>query len=98
MVNVLLVEDDPRIVRFVRRGLEAEGFSVEVAENGDDAIELSKRNDYRLVLLDRMLPGADGMEVCRLLRQEKPQCLILMLTAKDALEDKIECLRGGADD
>jgi two-component system OmpR family response regulator len=98
LVNVLLVEDDPRIVRFVRRGLEVAGFSVDIAENGDNAIDLSKDNDYQLVLLDRMLPGIDGMEVCRLLRQEKRQCLILMLTAKDALEDKIEGLHGGADD
>jgi DNA-binding response OmpR family regulator len=98
LVNVLLVEDDPRIVRFVRRGLEVEGFSVEVAENGDDAVDLSKDNDYQLVILDRMLPGLDGMEVCRRLRREKRQCLILMLTAKDALEDKIEGLHAGADD
>jgi two-component system OmpR family response regulator len=96
--NVLLVEDDARIVRFVRRGLEAEGFAVDVAENGDDALKVSRANDYPLVILDRMLPGIDGMEVCRLLRQEKRQCLILMLTAKDALEEKIEGLHAGADD
>lgn len=97
-MNVLLVEDDARIVRFVRRGLEAEGFDVDVVENGDDALEVGKANDYPIVILDRMLPDIDGMEVCRQLRQEKKQCLILMLTAKDALEDKIEGLRGGADD
>jgi two-component system OmpR family response regulator len=98
LATVLLVEDDLRIVRFVRRGLEAEGFAVDVAENGDDALELSKVNEYPLVILDRMLPGADGMEVCRRLRQERSQALILMLTAKDTLEDKIEGLHGGADD
>ena len=98
MTTVLLVEDDPRIVRFVRRGLVAEGFVVDVAESGDDALELSKDNDYQLVILDRILPGLDGMEVCRRLRQTMTQSLILMLTAKDALEDKIEGLHGGADD
>ena len=98
MVNVLVVEDDPRIVRFVRRGLEVEGFSVDVAENGDDALGLSHDNDYQLVILDRMLPGVDGMEVCRQLREAKNQCLILMLTAKDALEDKVSGLHAGADD
>jgi DNA-binding response OmpR family regulator len=98
LVNVLVVEDDPRIVRFVRRGLEVEGFSVDVAENGDDALGLSHDNDYQLVILDRMLPGVDGMEVCRQLREAKNQCLILMLTAKDALEDKVSGLHAGADD
>jgi two-component system OmpR family response regulator len=98
LVDVLLIEDDPRTVRFVRRGLEAEGFYVDVAENGEDALKLGKANDYPIVILDRILPGIDGMEICRVLRQEKKQCLILILTAKDALEDKIEGLRGGADD
>jgi two-component system, OmpR family, response regulator len=64
VTNVLVVEDDPRIARFVKRGLEAEGYGVEVAGNGEDAIELCRSNDYALVVLDRMLPDADGIEVC----------------------------------
>jgi DNA-binding response OmpR family regulator len=98
VVNVLLVEDDPRIVRFVKRGLEAEGYSVEVVGNGDAALELSRGNQYAIVILDRLLPGLDGMEVCQTLRREKRQCMVLMLTAKDTLQDRVEGLQGGADD
>ena len=98
MTNVLLVEDDPRIARFVRRGLEAEGYGVEVAGNGEDALELCRSNDYALVVLDRMLPDADGIEVCQAIRRERRRCLVLMLTAKDALQDKLDGLHAGADD
>jgi two-component system OmpR family response regulator len=98
VAKVLLVEDDPRIVRFVQRRLEAEGYALDVADNGEDAIELCRSNDYDIVILDRMLPGMDGMEVCHSLRHESRPCLILMLTAKDSLQNKVEGLRGGADD
>jgi DNA-binding response OmpR family regulator len=98
LTKILLVEDDPRIARFVQRGLMAEGYAVEVADNGDDALELCRGNGYALVILDRMLPGLDGMEVCASLRRERHGCLILMLTAKDALQDKVEGLHAGADD
>ena len=98
VAKVLLVEDDPRIARFVKRGLEAEGYALDVADNGEDAIELCRSNDYDIVILDRMLPGMDGMEVCHSLRRERRHCLILMLTAKDSLQDKVEGLQGGADD
>lgn len=98
MTNVLLVEDDPRIARFVKRGLEAEGYAVEVASRGEDAVELCRSNEYAIVILDRMLPDADGVEVCQELRRERRGCLVLMLTAKDALQDKLEGLHAGADD
>ena len=98
MAKILLVEDDPRILSFVKRGLEAEGHVVDVAQNGRDAIVLSGEHDYPLVILDRMLPYVDGLEVCRTLRREGRDCLILMLTAKDSLQDKVDGLRGGADD
>ena len=98
LVNVLVVEDDPRIARFLRRGLEAEGYGVELAENGEDGLELCRSNAYPLIILDRMLPGMDGMAVCQTLRHERYPALILMLTAKDTLRDKIEGLHGGADD
>ena len=98
MSKVLLIEDDPRVVRFVRRGLAAEGFAVDVAENGEDGLELCRSNDYDLVVLDRMLPGMDGMDVCDSLRRERRDCLILMLTAMDSLPNKIEGLQAGADD
>jgi two-component system OmpR family response regulator len=96
--SVLLVEDDPRVVRFVRRGLEAEGFAVDVANDGEEGLELCRSNDYGVVILDRMLPRMDGMEVCDSLRRERRPCVILMLTAKDSLQDKVEGLHGGADD
>jgi two-component system, OmpR family, response regulator len=98
LVKVLLVEDDPRIARFVRRGLEAEGYAVEVADHGEDALELCRANEYAIVILDRMLPGMDGMEICATLRRERRPCLVLMLTAKDALQDKVDGLHAGADD
>jgi two-component system, OmpR family, response regulator len=96
--RVLLIEDDPRVVRFVRRGLAAEGFAVDVAENGEDGLELCRSNDYDVVVLDRMLPGMEGMDVCDNLRRERRDCLILMLTAMDSLSDKVEGLQAGADD
>jgi two-component system OmpR family response regulator len=96
--KVLLIEDDPRVVRFVRRGLAAEGFAVDVAENGEDGLELCRSNDYDVVVLDRMLPGMEGMDVCDSLRRERRDCLILMLTAMGTLPDKVEGLQAGADD
>lgn len=98
VAKVLLVEDDPRIARFVRRGLEAEGYAVEVAANGEDGLELCRSNDYAVVVLDRKLPGMDGLEVCESLRRERRSCLILMLTAGDSLHDKVGGLHAGADD
>jgi DNA-binding response OmpR family regulator len=97
-MKILLVEDDHRIARFVLRGLAAEGYAVEVADNGDDALELCRSNEYAIVILDRMLPGIDGIEICATLRRERRQCLVLMLTAKDALQDKVEGLTAVADD
>jgi two-component system, OmpR family, response regulator len=98
MGKLLLVEDDQRIARFVRRGLEAEGHVVDHAENGRDGLALARAWDYGLIVLDRRLPLLDGLEVCRRLRDDGCESLVLMLTAKDALPDKIEGLNGGADD
>jgi two-component system OmpR family response regulator len=96
--RLLLVEDDERIARFVKRGLEAEGYSIEIADNGEDGLELARTGDYPLMILDRMLPGMDGIEVCDTLRRERSPCLVLMLTAKDSLQDKVRGLHVGADD
>jgi two-component system, OmpR family, response regulator len=96
--KLLLIEDDPRVVRFVLRGLEAEGFAVDVAKDGEEGLELCRSHEYDVVLLDRMLPGMDGMEVCDSLRRERRPCVILMLTAKDSLQNKVEGLHAGADD
>jgi two-component system, OmpR family, response regulator len=98
MSRILLVEDDARIVGFIKRGLEAEGYVVDLADSGEDAVAMVREAPYSLIILDRVLPGIDGLEVCRILRREERKYLILMLTARDSLQDKVEGLRGGADD
>ncbi|MGH6804509.1 MAG: response regulator transcription factor [Methyloceanibacter sp.] len=98
MTKILIVEDDEGIVGFLKRGLEAEGFVVDVATDGEQALHLCRDLDYTLIILDLMLPTVDGIEVCRNLRRQMKQTLILMLTARDSVQDKIEGLRSGADD
>jgi two-component system, OmpR family, response regulator len=98
MTKILLVEDDARVVSFLKRGLHAEGFVVDVAQDGEQALLLAGDQDYALIILDVMLPGLDGIEVCRLLRRQMRQSLILMLTAKGGVQERIEGLRSGADD
>ena len=98
MTKVLLVEDDPRIARFVKRGLEAEAYVVDVAVRGSEALGRCRDIDYPLIILDRMLPDMDGLDVCRNLRADGHGACILMLTAKDARQDKVDGLRVGADD
>lgn len=97
-MNILVVEDDRRIASFLRRGLVAEGYQVTVAEDGRDGLEHIRQGGVDLVILDRMLPYLDGLEVCRVVREERRPVLILMLTAKDGLQDKVDGLKGGADD
>jgi len=97
-MNVLLVEDDERIIEFVRRGLEAEGYHVDVARGGLEAIRRAQAADCRLIILDLLLPDLDGREVCRRLRAADVTTPILMLTALDTLEDRVRGLRIGADD
>ncbi|WP_353645212.1 response regulator transcription factor [Mesorhizobium sp. WSM2239] len=98
MSRILLVEDDDRIVGFIKRGLEAEGYLVDLASNGEDALAMVREASYSLIVLDRLLPGIDGLEVCRMLQRERHKNLVLMLTARDSLQDKVEGLKGGADD
>lgn len=96
--QLLIVEDDPGIASFLRRGLESEGYTVEVVCDGREAIKRANAEDFALIILDRMLPGLSGLDVCTKLREGGNSSVILMLTAKDALEDKIEGLKSGADD
>jgi DNA-binding response OmpR family regulator len=98
VTKILLVEDDERIVDFLKRGLKAEGFVVDAALDGEEALQLCRDHDYPLVILDVKLPVVDGIEVCKTLRRENKQSLILMLTAKDSVQDKIAGLHSGADD
>ncbi|GGX71546.1 DNA-binding response regulator [Tateyamaria omphalii] len=97
-MNILLVEDENRVADFVRRGLSAEGWSVDHAANGEEALEHAALNTYDVILLDLMLPGIQGQDVCRKLRARKSKTPILMLTALDSPEEKIEGLKIGADD
>ncbi len=97
-MGILLIEDDERITEFVQRGLRAEGYSVDVARDGEAAWEMARGAKYQLIILDLLLPGIDGREICRRLRNAKVSSAILMLTALDTLEDKVEGLRIGADD
>ena len=96
-MRILLVEDDERISSFIRRGLEAEGHVVDLAQNGEEGLDKGMiPND--VIILDYLLPGKNGDEVCQALRREGIQTPILMLTAKDALQDKIHGFDCGADD
>ncbi len=97
-MDILLVEDDERIVEFVRRGLKAEGYNVDVARTGREAAALGTAGDYRLIILDRKLPDLTGLEVCERLRAGDIDTPILMLTAMDTVQDKVTGLRAGADD
>lgn len=95
---ILIIEDDARIVEFIRRGLEAEGYLTDVASDGREGLKIAAAPDYELILLDLMLPDISGQEICRQLRLSGVTTPILMLTAMDTVEDKVEGLRIGADD
>lgn len=97
-MRVLIVEDDERIVDFVQRGLKAEGYAVEVARNGLDAIALGSEGQFQVIILDLGLPDLNGREVCERLRNTGVGTPILMLTARDTVQDKVTGLRSGADD
>jgi len=97
-MRILLVEDDRRISGFLQRGLEAEGYRVLLAEDGRDGLDQIRQEAVDLVILDRMIPYVDGLEVCRIIRQERRPVLVLMLTAKESIRDRVDGLQGGADD
>lgn len=96
--RLLVVEDDPRLRSVLTRGLQAEGYLVESVGDGVQALERALGNEFSLIVLDRMMPGGDGVEVCRELRARGCSSLVLMLTAKDEVQDRIDGLKGGADD
>ena len=97
-MNILLIEDEARVADFIRRGLTADGWTVEHACDGETGLELAQGGAYDVILLDLMLPGIQGQDVCRKLRARKNTTPILMLTALDAPEEKVDGLRIGADD
>jgi len=97
-MRLLLVEDDTKLVRALTVGLEREGYAVDAAESGDEALTLAAANGYEAVVLDIMLPGIDGFTVCRRLRGEGRWMPVLMLTARTNVDDRIRGLDAGADD
>ena len=97
MAKILIIEDEPKIARFVQLELKHEGYEVELAGDGRTGLEKALQADVNLVLLDIMLPGLSGLEVCRRIRQES-EVPIIMLTAKDDVTDKVAGLDMGADD
>ncbi len=98
LMRLLLVEDDSRIARFVAKGLREQAYAVDIAATGEDALYQADINPYDLVILDVLIPGRDGFAVCRELRKSGKRMPILMLTARDAVEDRVTGLDHGADD
>ncbi|HEX9772510.1 MAG TPA: response regulator transcription factor [Steroidobacteraceae bacterium] len=96
--RILVAEDDVRIASFLVRGLAAEGYDVEQTHDGRSTLAAATSGEYALIILDRMMPGMDGLDVCRRLREQGRHTRVLMLTAKDRLQDKVDGFKGGADD
>jgi two-component system OmpR family response regulator len=97
-VRLLVVEDDLRLASLLRRGLGKEGLAVDLAGNGEDALWMAAAHDYDAIVLDVMLPGIDGFETCRRLREARIWTPVLILTARDSVEDRVAGLDTGADD
>lgn len=97
-MNLLLVEDEARVADFIQRGLRAEGYSVTVARDGETAVGLLDAHAFDIVVLDLMLPGISGQAVCQRMRSVNDTTPVLMLTALDAVDDRVAGLRLGADD
>ena len=97
-MRILVVEDDPKMAGLLRRGLQEDGHAADVAGIGDDALWMAQAVEYDAIVLDLLLPGLDGVEVCRRLRRSGVWSPVLMLTARDAVEDRVAGLDAGADD
>jgi two-component system OmpR family response regulator len=97
-MRILVVEDDPKMAGLLRRGLQEDGHAADVARVGDDALWMAQAVEYDAIVLDLLLPGLDGIEVCRRLRGNGVWSPVLMLTARDAVEDRVAGLDAGADD
>ena len=97
-MRILLVEDEKKMASFIQRGLREEGYAVDVAGDGEQGLEYVHTNDYDVIILDLMIPKISGMDLCGKIRQEGVTTPVLMLTARDSVEDKIKGLDVGADD
>jgi len=98
VVRILVVEDEKKIASFVRKGLEAQGFTVDVAHRGDDGFTMATTRPYDAVILDIMLPARDGLSILRNLRERKIPLPVILLTARSELNERLEGLNLGADD
>jgi len=97
-MRILLVEDESKIANFIKRGLKEEHYVIDVTRNANEGLFQAENNHYDLIILDIMLPGKDGITLCKELREKKISVPILMLTAKDSIKDKVSGLDAGADD
>src|SRR5579864_5605896 len=97
-MRLLLVEDEADVARFIRKGLIEQSYAVDLAGDGESALELAGLNAYDAIILDLFIPSPEGIEVCRALRADGNTVPVLMLTARDTIEDKIAGLDAGADD
>jgi heavy metal response regulator len=97
-MRILIIEDEGKIAAFLKRGLKEEGYAVDVAADGEQGYFLASTQDCDLIILDLMLPGLDGLDLCRKLRAEGNEARILVLTARDKVRDKVQGLNAGADD
>lgn len=97
-MRILVVEDETGIANFLKEGLEEEYFAVDVAHDGNSGLEMALVNDYDLLLLDWMVPGISGIEICRQFRKENPTVPIIFLTARDTVQDTVFGLEAGAND
>jgi len=97
-VNILIVEDDKKIANYSKQGFEEEGFLVDITYSGEDGLKMVEKNSYDTIILDWMLPGISGIEVCKKIREYKIITPVIMLTAKTDISDKVLGLNSGADD
>lgn len=97
-MRILVIEDDHKIANAIKKGLEQESFAVDVSYEGKDGLGSAQTFSYDLIILDRMLPEVDGIEICKILRKKNNHIPIIFLTAKDKINDRVEGLNAGADD
>ncbi len=97
-MRILVVEDDKKVGRFLEKGLQEEQYAVDICRDGADALYFAQTNTYDVIILDIMLPGKDGFTICREMRENSILTPVIMLTAKDTVEDKVSGLSEGADD
>src|SRR5262249_23295019 len=98
LMRILIVEDDAALASFIRKGLEAEHYAVDVSGEGEQGRSMALQFDYDLLVLDLNLPGIDGLAILKSVRQRKPTLPVMILTARSRVEDRVQCLDTGADD